>query len=711
MDQGQAKVFSFVFFFFLIFPNCFTVGQSSIIESPVAWWSFDSIGHNCQVSEKISGIKNPIINYYDLCQGVQGRAIKLDGYHSRIESKPLNLNGQSGFCIEAWVALQSYPWNFSPIINQGTSYLNNQSGPFNTDFFFGFDAFGHLVFKLKSEDSMLACRSTEAIELLSWNHVVASFDSEAGVYLYINGKMLGHLKTEGLFGPSSGTDLWLGMNLEKMGPVGSERLASANIPSRMVLHGLMDELKVYKQALDEEQIRHIYRVMKPKNIQPLSWQLLPAGPDSVPPEFSAHHTRLYYTDEWEAHQNVGDFPDLLVHFDQMPVRFLFWRGTGYGGVWVTENGIWVADQSLERANKGKSPMGCAEHMSDKQNRYSHVRIIENSDARIVVHWRYAIADILYDIFGITDDYPAGEWADEYYYIYPDGVSVRHQVLWSDYLSHEWQETIVINQAGTSPDDNIDLEAMTLFNMRGESHTYSWENGGPASFEEPENANIQLVNLKSAYKPYIIFEPGPEIRPFNPGAIRPEYAHFPWWNHWPVAQIPNDGRLAFGPDRPSHSSLSQSIEGSEVIHKNPDGYFEVKTLNGMTDQPAASLVLLARSWNNAPILISQGENIVKSEYLKHERAYLITLGKGPIDKLSFAIDASEESPLVQAAFVIKNWGENKPCLQLDGKSLVPKTDFRYGYRKTPLGTDLILWTNIRAQHRASFSLSYSSLPMQ
>ena len=33
--------------------------------------------------------------------------------------------------------------------------------------------------------------------------------------------------------------------------------------------------------------------------------------------------------------------------------------------------------------------GDFEPMSDKQDRYSHVRIVENNDARTVIHWRYA----------------------------------------------------------------------------------------------------------------------------------------------------------------------------------------------------------------------------------------------------------------------------------------------------------------------------------
>jgi hypothetical protein len=342
-------------------------------------------------------------------------------------------------------------------------------------------------------------------------------------------------------------------------------------------------------------------------------------------------------------------------------------------------------------------------MSDKQARYSHVRIIEKNDARIVIHWRYAISDILYDIFGMDEENPRGEWADEYYYIYPDGVTSRHQVLWTGYLSHEWQETIVINHPGTSPDDNINLEAMTLLNMEGESRTYSWRDGGPAAFPEPRHANIQVVNLKSAYKPFIIFEPNPGIRPFNRATIRPEYAHFPWWNHWPVAQVPNDGRRAFGPDRPSHSSLSQSVEGSEVIHKRNDGSFEVITLIGLTNQPADSLVSLARAWNHPAELTVDGQGFMEKGYSKQQRAYIIEKEQRDAGEITFSIQASDNAPLVHPCFVIENWGTHEIQLAINGMLSAPGS-FRYGFRSTPSGTDLVVWTGLKSEQPAVFSIS-------
>ena len=62
-------------------------------------------------------------------------------------------------------------------------------------------------------------------------------------------------------------------------------------------------------------------------------------------------------------------------------------------------------------------------MSDAQCRFSHVRIVENTDARVVIHWRYAMVDAAYRFAEYDEVAGQGQFGDEFYYIYPDGV--RH----------------------------------------------------------------------------------------------------------------------------------------------------------------------------------------------------------------------------------------------------------------------------------------------
>jgi len=824
--------------------------QQADYNEPVAWWKFDAADNN-KTLEAVGQIKDSITGYFRFVNGVRNNSMKLDGYTTKVTRKAVDVPVlKDALTIEAWVALNSFPWNWAAIIDQGgealsqhtaelpaenlnnltpgligtqygdpklerplgklelastdnnwtggmndwsarwrgyikapftgevnlvlssdaglqlmiddrniinswtskgkrtgkitmvkgekypvlllyshdggKSFLNlswswtgqdNQLIPveafgycerdnilarrdiipppppelnFESRIFLGIDAFGHLGFRLNIDGKVYECISEQKLPLLNWNHVAATFSQEEGMKIYINGIIAGDLKIEGLLSPLIGSDLFIGMSHTKLGPVGSERKASADILSPMVIDGLLDEVKIYNHSLSPGDVSEAFGSGRPKQIQPLSWEKMPAGPKKLPKHFDAIYTRLMYTEEWESKWRVSDYPDILIHFDLLPVRFVFWRGTGYGGAWISENGIWMGDQSLERSNEGKSPWGCSEHMSDKQTKYSGVRIVEKNDARIVIQWRYAISDITYSIFGTNTGTGWGEWADEYYFIYPDGVSTRHQILWTNYLSHEWQETIVLNQAGTSPEDNIELNAMTFANMKSEVKTYSWEEGPPKAFPEPENSNIQMVNLKSGFKPFIIFEPGPKIKPFK-GSIRPQYSHFPWWNHWPVAQLPNDGRMAIAPDRPSHSSLSQSIEESQVIHKLDDGSYSVVSLVGMTDKPISNLISLAGSWNNPPNITLNSSGFKTKGYDKNQRAFVLSTGEKNIpSELKLTLKASEGAPVINPAFLIKDWGNADLELEIDGKKLKRGESFRFGHSVRLEGSDLIIW---------------------
>lgn len=672
---------------------------------PLCHWTFD-VSRDSLAFDSSSGKIDSISGYFGSEKGVHGRCLKLDGYTTALIRKSKDLSRlNEAFTIEAWLALQTLPWNWSAIVNQGNKRRADKvaNGDDEIRFFLGINAFGKVGMKIHIDGDIHECISKQALPLLKWTHICATYNHETGIHIYLNGIQEGFLPLKGSVTSIRDQALWIGKSIQRMGAAGSEREASAGLAVDMVLDGLLDEVKIYNRALSREEINLSFMNNLPEEVQALDYRVMPSGPRDLPERFDAYHTRLRYSEEWEKFWRAGDYPDILLHFDELPVRLIFWRGTGYGGVWVSENGRWMGDQSLERAGAGKSPWGCSEHMSDKQCRYSRVRIVEKNDARIVIEWRYAISDITYDIFGTDRGDGWGEWALERYVIYPDGVSTRYQILWTDYLSHEWQETIVLNQPGTRPEDNIELDALSLANMQGDSRRFSWREGPPESFRGIDKPNIQLTHLKSKYKPFIIFEPEPHIKPFR-GAIRPEYSHFPWWNHWPVAQIPNDGRRAFAADRPSHSSLSQSIEESAAIHKQEDGSFRAVSLTGMTDKSIPWLVSLARSWNHAPSLKVNNLGYVDAHYDKYQRAYVLNnISADDSVALNFTLNGGKDSPVVNTAFVILNWGEDEAALSIDGKKVERGSAFRFGHRARPSGIDLIIWIRGEYQKPVHFTL--------
>ena len=528
-----------------------------------AWWSFAASDGDHPLEGR-SGAEDRVIGRAAYGPGVSGTALLLDGLYTHVvrppstttahpPAKPLRLEGD--FTADCWIAPRTYPWNEGGLIAMG-----RDDPP--RGWCLGLDAVGRPIFRAARGKAWSGITADRSISLLTWAHVAVVVDWNRKATLYIDGRPAGEGTLPEAFRQDPGASPVLGRSLWKQAPLHTEREASRNEKRFQFFDGLMDEVRIHDRALSPEELLAHVEAFAPRDPTPLAFRTLPEGPDPRrPAPFGAEYLRLRYDAGWEAPWRVGPWPDLMVRFDTAPVRTLFWRGTNFGPAWITENGLWMGDQSLESG----SDLGCNEHMSDKRCRYGRVALLENHDARVVVHWRYPLSDILDGIVNRDPKSGRGDWADEYHVIYPDATAVRHQVLWSTAFGdnwHQFQETLFFNRPGDRPEDTVHSEALTLANLDGEAHTYDWSAGVPARFDRPEKPVIQVVNLRSRWRPFIIFEEGSRIHPF-PQAVLEGYSMFPCWNHWPVAQLPNDGRKAPAPDRPSHSSITC---GEPVIHE-------------------------------------------------------------------------------------------------------------------------------------------------
>lgn len=639
--------------------------------------------------------------------GVKGKAVSLDGYSSFIDVIPKDLSEDGPesalfrlprkISIEAWVALGAYPWNLAPILTIGKYGI--------TGFYFGIDSRGRPVFQVSDGTSTwhecsgrLQPGTNLGLELHRWYHLVATFDPQAGIAVYVNGRLEntynGFIDLRRIVYSDQEKGFRMGMNREMMAPTDAIR-EWATFPSRYSLDGLLDEVAVYDRCLGADEVKEFYRLAKPANEPVFAPRRFPIVKASG--RFAASYTRLKYYPEWDALWPVGEFNDVVVQFDELPTKIMFWRGTRYSPCLVSENGKWMADQSRETGNnwflsQGSSqdlPTGCMEHMSDVQCRSSRVAVIESHDARAVVNWRYLQMDVKFRQNDSPDNTGFGEWGNELYYIYPDGVVVRNVLPGSG----GWQETIFLNEPGTRPEDNVELAAATLLNMKGESRTYSWEHGYPKF--DLKDANIQLVNFKSKFKPFLIFREGGSFAVFN-GEVRPEYSHFPWWNHWPVAQISSDGRSASAPDQAAHSSLSWGDPNGDAA------------LYGMTDKDPETLVTLARSWNYPPELAVESANAKKLGYDYTQRAYVLEARKG-VERIMLKLNGSKESPIVNPAFVIHGQADAGFRLNINGKAVPRGKDFRYGVEYDVEGTPtLVVWVKYAGNSQVVLELARADL---
>jgi hypothetical protein len=180
---------------------------------------------------------------------------------------------------------------------------------------------------------------------------------------------------------------------------------------------------------------------------------------------------------------------------------------------------------------------------DKESRYVRVWIEHQSDARIVVRVRYALANDLYDI-AHTDipsgsPYGKGDWVDEWHYYYPDGIKAQHVKIYTRLapvaspfgfdrtppkMVTEFIESIVQGPPGIPGKDVMDIGAVTLIRlfgyhteerlMEGQGTTISYD-PYPTDYGDFRDANIMLYNMKSKYMPYTIAMPyGVRVQPYG-----------------------------------------------------------------------------------------------------------------------------------------------------------------------------------------------------
>ncbi|MEO0601682.1 MAG: hypothetical protein AAF211_09605, partial [Myxococcota bacterium] len=414
--------------------------------------------------------------------------------------------------------------------------------------------------------------------------------------------------------------------------------------------------------------------------------------------FGAVYTRLDFHDLWDRQWRVTNTEDVVVRFDDKPTAFVYWRGTTHGMNAVVED-RWMADQSVEiiipdEEDEIVDTVTLSEHMSDKRALRSHVRVIENTPARVVVHWRYGIGDV----FGtLIDD---RGFVDEVHTIYPDGVAVRdvfYHVLADEGGREFYHDFQVLVEPGDDPVDFLELTAISLADETGPQPDITWPIAEGRNEETgPEPGNIAVLNTRTTWKVFGIAQGGGFYPAGGGGEISPNIdwdgQAFPFagpWNHWPVAQIPSDGRFATAYDRVAHFAVG-SLESFE--------YGTGSMLIGFTQGDAAALVDLARSWRN-PARLRGRQGLRGGEYDVDRRAYeLVRTG----DDMRFTVRASEESPLVNPCFVVRSWNsDRRVALLVDD---VEHDDVRQGITVDTAGNrTLVLFVPLTSADPLEFEL--------
>ena len=645
--------------------------------------SLDSAGATCDTFH----------GAWEFCPGAGGgRALRFDGFTTHITrapGAPLALGAAAS--AEAWVTLAAYPWNDCPVLDvcDGAGGL-----------FLGIDDHGRAVAKARFGGEWLTLRSPATLGMRAWRHVVAVAD-EQGLVLYVDGQPVAQQTTKAGFVEAADPGIFIGRTRAPQLATRGIR-PDSHAPGHHYIDGVLDGIKLWSGALPAQSIAARFAATPTPAPAPQPERRMPSGTPGKG-RFGATYEHLKYYDAWDRRWRVGEHPDVVVRFDHEAYRFVFWRGTNYVPCWVTEEDFWYTNEFNE--TWGNGAIGCCEPMSDKHCAYSHVRIIESHAARVVVHWRYALVDV-YGTRPRKD--PVTGWTDftdEVYTLYPDGTGTRKITLHSTQPlePHEFQETMIVMHPGQRPEDVLSPEAVTMANMEGQEQVYSWAQGSPAVIDQPPRANIERVNLKSDTKPFLIVSPAPCLRrnlQRSSQPVYPVYRHeivppaiFPWWNHWPTAEIASDGRHAVAADRASHASV---IAGTEWVDHEVTATSRTRVmLHGLTRLEARELVPLAASWLQPPPLTITGPGFSSSGYQVLKRAYALGTNDASAQALSLRIDASEGSPLNGLCLVVADWGDDDADVSIDGVAQPRGPTCRMGHRGTQTGSDLVLWLDLKA----------------
>lgn len=635
--------------------TCMIAQEQSPAARPASvTWRFDE-GSSDTLKAQLAKTGDDLEGMWRLVPGVRGQALEFDGYTTEVEraAKEVPAIGNA-FTVSAWVALDYYPWNWLPIVDQSEF---NQVG-----FSLEIDEFGHVALGASIDGVWKQAISDETVPLKKWVHITGIFQASQGLTVLIDGRPAGHMAATGEFWQARDISLILG-RVRKAQNTFPAWISRPEELSYYSLDGRLDEVTLLDRAITPDKDRQQVDTVSPPAGEVIPTAVLPSGPPGAGP-FGAMYASLKFEPAWDRLRRIGADTDVVVRFSDSPMRLVFWQGTNYIPAWVTDNGKWYTDEFLETWGKGCPGAGDCEPMSDKQSRYSHVSILSSTDARAVIHWRYALAEARNYEGGLADPRTGWfDWADEYWTVYPDGVAVRKQVLWSSDLdkTHEWQETIVINGPGQRPEDNIEPDALTLENMAGQTATYHWElktdhaftlPKGPAKLDKPEDANIQIVHLKSDQNPFQIVVP--KDVSFDTYGFEPSYSSFEWWNHWPVAQLVSSGRVAVTADRASHSSLSHIYwpaygRTAETMTK--------LLMDGLTAREGATtnVLPLARSWTSPPVAHLRDAGAGTVRYDPAQRAFVVERPEDTVNgPFGIEIESSPDHPVVDPAFVIERW---------------------------------------------------------
>ena len=189
--------------------------------------------------------------------GIKGGSLLMDGYSNYVRYAEDDVSVKGGaFTVSAWIAPRMFEWDDPKGAEGGTERLTAVVSQFNEEanqgFILGYQRHGAWSFQVGIGDRFFKLWDNgHPLKKYEWNHVVAVFDGDAGnMRMYLNGE-LANERTFYEGARISACSDWLYVGRNNNGT--SNATATCNMHS-----GLIDEVKLYKAALNADEIRTQY---------------------------------------------------------------------------------------------------------------------------------------------------------------------------------------------------------------------------------------------------------------------------------------------------------------------------------------------------------------------------------------------------------------------------------------------------------------------
>ena len=124
------------------------------------------------------------------------------------------------------------------------------------------------------------------------------------------------------------------------------------------------------------------------------------------------------------------------------------------------------------------------------------------------------------------------------------------------------------------------------------------------------------------------------------------------------------------------------------------------LCGMTNKDIDYVYKMNKGWANPAEIAVIGAKDV--EYKADEKAYHLDAANS--NEVEITLSGSKDTPILNPAFVIKNWGEYEVEISINSVATPASKNLRYDFRDSLNAVDLIVWARTESTAKTTIKIA-------